>query len=353
MGEAVDFDALRTLGGIARCHAHHRPRAVALSVEGRDTDYGTFERHSCQVANTLLEQGISKGQRVAYVGKNNNYFFELLFGATKIGVVLCPIGWRLAAGEMAYMLEDSGAKLLFAGPEVETQMPEVPRLFSRSAKVIALEPGGASSEHFESWRSKGDPIDVDWRPTEENVVLQFHTSGTTGRPTGAMLAHRSILSVRRRVAKAKMNWNTWGLDDVSLAPMSVAHVGGGVWGVVGLFNDAKTIAAREFGPFKVLEFIERDGISKIFMGPAVLRIVVNQPRARQMDFGRLRYIVYGSSPMPLDLLRQYVDVFGCGFCQTYGMTETSGTIRSFTFRREFTIRRGTNACARRAFRCPV
>jgi hypothetical protein len=74
----------------------------------------------------------------------------------------------------------------------------------------------------------------------------------------------------------------------------VAHVGGGVWGGVGLFNDAKTIVAREFDPFKVLEFIERDVISKIFMGPAVPRIVVNQPRARQMDFGWLAASKYGS-----------------------------------------------------------
>jgi long-chain acyl-CoA synthetase len=326
MAETVDFDAMRTLGDIARYHAQHRPRDVALSFEGRETDYGTFERHTNQVANRLLAQGISKGQRVAYIGKNSDYFFELLFGAAKIGVVLCPINWRLAAAEMAYMFEDSCAELLFAGPEVGTQVQEVQRLLNRTVKEIALEPGGVSSEDFESWRSKGDPLGVDCHPSDEDVVLQFYTSGTTGRPKGAMLAHRSILGVRRCVANARMNWNIWGPGDVSLAAMPVSHVGGGVWGVVGLFNGAKTIVAREFDPFKVLDFIEQDGISKIFMVPAALRIVVNQPRARQVDFSRLRYIVYGSSPMPLDLLRQCLDVFGCGFCQTYGMTETSGTI---------------------------
>jgi long-chain acyl-CoA synthetase len=62
------------------------------------------------------------------------------------------------------------------------------------------------------------------------------------------------------------------------------------------------------------------------MVPAALRIIVNQPRARTVDFSRLKYMLYGSSPMPLDLLRQCMEVFGCGFCQTYGMTETSGTI---------------------------
>ncbi|MGF6601324.1 acyl-CoA synthetase (AMP-forming)/AMP-acid ligase II [Paraburkholderia sp. GAS448] len=326
MGEAVDFDAMRTLGDIARYHAQHRPLAVALSFEGRETDYGTFERHSNQVANRLLAQGISKGQRIAYIGKNSDYFFEILFGAAKIGVVLTPISWRLAPAEMAFMLEDSGAALIFAGPEVEPQVQQAVRLLKQPVDAIALEPGGAWSELYENWRSEGNPRDVEFRPDEEDVVLQLYTSGTTGRPKGSMLAHRGILGVRRQAAAAGMNWNRWSPDDVSLDAMPISHVGGSVWGVVGLFFGARTVVAREFDALKVLDFIERDGISKIFMVPAALRIVANQPRARQVDFSRLRYIIYGSSPMPLDLLRQCLDVFGCGFCQTYGMTETSGTI---------------------------
>jgi long-chain acyl-CoA synthetase len=77
---------------------------------------------------------------------------------------------------------------------------------------------------------------------------------------------------------------------------------------------------------KVLDFIERDRISKVFMVPAALQIVVRQPRSRTVDYGRLKYILYGASPIPLDLLRECMEVFGCGFCQQYGMTETSGAI---------------------------
>jgi long-chain acyl-CoA synthetase len=95
---------------------------------------------------------------------------------------------------------------------------------------------------------------------------------------------------------------------------------------VGLFNGAKGVVAREFDPFKVLDFIEGDHISKMFMVPAALQIVVRQPRARQVDYSRLKYILYGASPIPLDLLRECMEVFGCGFCQQYGMTETCGTI---------------------------
>jgi long-chain acyl-CoA synthetase len=123
-----------------------------------------------------------------------------------------------------------------------------------------------------------------------------------------------------------MPWNEWGPDDVSLVAMPVAHIGGTGWGIVGLYNGAKGVVAREFDPFKVLDFIEGDGISKMFMVPAALQIVVRQPRAREVDYSRMKYILYGASPIPLDLLRECMEVFGCGFCQQYGMTETCGTI---------------------------
>jgi long-chain acyl-CoA synthetase len=108
--------------------------------------------------------------------------------------------------------------------------------------------------------------------------------------------------------------------------MPVGHVGGSIWGTVGLLYGVKGVIAREFDPLSVLEFIERDRVSKLFMVPAALQIIVRHPRSREVDFGRLRYILYGASPIPVDLLRECIEVFGCGFCQQYGMTETAGTI---------------------------
>ncbi|MDB5584155.1 MAG: acyl-CoA synthetase [Bradyrhizobium sp.] len=322
----VDFEQMRTLGDIARYHARERPEAIALSFEGRDTSFAEFDRHTSQVASQLLADGIGPGQRVAYIGKNSDIYFEVLFGAAKAGIVLTPIGWRLSPSEMAYMLSDSGAALIFVGPEVRVQVSQAMDKLARPIKIIVLEPGSPKEPLFEAWRDAGrgeaGTADVD----ENDVVLQLYTSGTTGRPKGAMLAHRSILGVRRQAAGPKLAWNSWAPDDVSLAAMPVGHVGGSVWGVVGLFNGAKSVIAREFDPFTVLDYIEQDRISKIFLVPAALRIIVNQPKARSADFSRLKYILYGSSPMPLDLLRQCMEVFGCGFCQAYGMTETSGTI---------------------------
>ena len=324
---AVDFDQMPTLGDIARYHAKTRPGAVALTFEGRVTTFADFDRATNRVANALIAGGLKPGQRIAYVGKNSDHYFELLFGAAKAGVVMTPIGWRLAPPEVAYIIGDSQAPIVFVGPEVIAQSEAVAEHLPYRPKVVAMEVDGAGvNPLYEAWRDAAADADPGLAVSEHDVAVQLYTSGTTGKPKGAMLTHANILSGRRAAAEAQMAWNQWAPDDVSLVAMPVAHIGGTGWGIVGLYNGAKGVVAREFDPFRVLDFIEQDRISKMFMVPAAMQIVVRQPRAREVDYSRLKYILYGASPIPLDLLRECMEVFGCGFCQQYGMTETCGTI---------------------------
>lgn len=322
----VDFTRMPTLGAIAGYHAQERPGAVALTFEGRETTYADFDRLTDRVASALAQAGVRKGQRIAYVGKNSDHYFELLFGAAKIGAVMTPIGWRLSPAEVAYIVEDAEAALVFVGPEVIGQTQAVAALVAKPPPVIAMEPGDHAHPLYEAWRDAAPaaPPAVEIEPTD--VAVQLYTSGTTGKPKGAMLSHRNILGGRQAAAEAGLAWNTWGPDDISLVAMPVAHIGGTGWGIVGLMNGAKGVVAREFDPMKVLDFIEHDRVSKMFMVPAALQIVVRQPRAQTVDFSRMKYILYGASPIPLDLLRECMSVFGCGFVQQYGMTETCGTI---------------------------
>ncbi|MGE0827817.1 MAG: long-chain-fatty-acid--CoA ligase, partial [Hyphomonadaceae bacterium] len=194
-------------------------------------------------------------------------------------------------------------------------------------KIIAMEADGAGGAPvYEAWRDAQSDAAPGVEITSDDVAIQLYTSGTTGRPKGAMLTHANFLAGRRAAAEAKLAWFDWTAEDVSLIAMPNAHIGGTGWGVWTLLNGARGIIVREFDPLKVLDFIERDGVSKMFMVPAALQIVVRQPRAREIDYSRMKYILYGASPIPLDLLRECMEVFGCGFAQQYGMTETTGTV---------------------------
>jgi len=322
----IEIDRMTTLAEVSGRHARDRPSAVALSFEGRETTYSQFQQRSNQVANALIAGGVRPGERVAYLGKNCDRYFEILFGAAKAGAVMTPIGWRLAPAEATAVLEDCQARVVFLGPELAAQTAAVEGLTGRPLVLDIEAAADEGVRSYDSWRTVASTESPNVRIQPEDVVIQLYTAGTTGRPKGAMLTHANLLAKQRAASEAQLAWHAWTPDDVSLVAMPVGHIGGSLWGTVGLLFGAKGVIAREFDPREVLDYIERDRISKMFMVPTALQVVVRNPRSRQVDFSRLKYILYGASPMPLDLLRECLEVFGCGFCQQYGMTETSGAI---------------------------
>src|SRR6516165_3430601 len=98
---------IKTLAELPAYHAAHQGNKTVLSFEGRNTTFGQFDTHTNQIANGLIAMGLSPGDRIAFLGKNSDWYFELLFGAIKAGVVLAPVGWRLAEPEVLFILENS------------------------------------------------------------------------------------------------------------------------------------------------------------------------------------------------------------------------------------------------------
>src|SRR4051794_38307842 len=105
---------------ITRELAVAQPDRIALAFEGRDTTYAEFETHTNQVANALLDAGVKNGDRLAYFGKNSDSYFEVFFGAAKMGAATTPINWRLAGPEVVYMLQDSRPRSCLSGRNSST-----------------------------------------------------------------------------------------------------------------------------------------------------------------------------------------------------------------------------------------
>jgi acyl-CoA synthetase (AMP-forming)/AMP-acid ligase II len=316
-----------TLVDMLCARAKTRGDAIALEFEGRQTTFTDLDIKANRVANGLKALGVRPRERIAYLGKNSDIYFELLLGAMKANAVMTPVNWRLAGPEIAFIVGDCKAPVLFVGPEFIEQVRGIRAQLPDVRTLIATEGGGPGWQDFAAWRDaqSSDEPKVEIGP--QDIAIQLYTSGTTGKPKGAMLSHANFLNlVETGTGEDKPEWNIWTEDDVSLVAMPVFHIGGTGWGVLGLYYGAKGVIAREFDPNKVLEFIERSAITKLFMVPAAMQFVVRQPRAREVDFSKLKYMLYGASPIPAALLKECIEVFGCGFVQMYGMTETTGTI---------------------------
>lgn len=314
------------LADVVRIQGKNRGDAIVFDFEDRQTTFAEFDRHTNQIANGMIALGVKPHERVAYLGKNSDIFFELLIGAIKANVVMAPVNWRLAGPEIAFIVEDCKAAILFVGPEFVDQVRGIKGSLPSVRTIMTTEGGAPEWNDVIKWRDAQSSADPHVEIEPQDIAIQLYTSGTTGRPKGAMLSHANFLSLVRAGQDNKPDWNTWSEDDVSLVAMPIFHIGGSGWGTLGIYHGAKGVIAREFDPTKVLDFFEHAKITKLFMVPAAMQFVVRQPRARTMDFSRLRYMLYGASPIPAALLKECIEVFKCGFVQMYGMTETTGTI---------------------------
>lgn len=306
------------LGDMSALYAGETPDKIAFICEDRQQTYAQFDAHVNQVANKLSAMGAKAQGRIGYIGKNSDYYFELLLGGNKANQVMVPVNWRLAPPEVAYVLKDAEVETMFVDHGFESMVDGLKDQLPSLKNIIPI-------SGYEAWRDSASTATPEISVTPDDVCVQLYTSGTTGNPKGVQLAHRNLFGLRRPDIEDE-SWQRWTESDVSLVAMPNFHIGGTGWGISGLYVGAKNVVMPEFDPGQVLDFINQYRISKLFMVPAALQIVVRDPRAKDTDFSCLDCILYGASPIPLDLLKECMEVFGCGFAQMYGMTETTGTI---------------------------
>ncbi|KQT35299.1 hypothetical protein ASG29_04155 [Sphingomonas sp. Leaf412] len=308
-----DTVAISTFGALVRDHAAARPDAAALSFADRRWTYAALDLHANRIAHALLRDGIVAGDRIAWLGRNSDVVALLALACARAGAIFVPINWRLAPLEIAHILADCGARALVLGDGYRTPAG-APPIATLDARTLV---DGAWLDA----RMIAPDVAVDARDT----VLMMYTSGTTGLPKGVMLSHRSLFgtsTLRRRTA---VPWDDWSADDVTLVPVPLAHIGG--FGMLArtLFFGGEAVVQEGFDPGDVLDAIAHRRISKVGLVPTAMKMVIDHPRSREVDYRRIRTMIYGAAPITLDLLREAIEVFGCRFAQSYGMSETSGT----------------------------
>ncbi|MEM6494747.1 MAG: AMP-binding protein, partial [Pseudomonadota bacterium] len=250
--------------------AQARPDGVALETGDRRTTYGEAEPLTRQLIAFLQAQGVSKGDRFAYLGKNTDRYFLLLYAAGRMGAVIAPVGWRLAPPEIGYILSDTGAKVLIAEAE-----------FVDTATAVAaeMESGPVVFDAGETFRvaTTLEPA-VFSPPTLDEPVLQLYTSGTTGHPKGAQLSNRNLFSLRKPSLEEALPWQRFEPSDCVLGAMPIAHIGGTGSGPIAVANGVRIHVLPEFTPAGALDAIE-GGATLLFLVPAAIQMMIQHPKA--------------------------------------------------------------------------
>ncbi len=189
----LEIAGVPTVADIVRRHAMARPEAIAIHFEGRKITYRDLNRRANQVANALIAAGIRPQARIAVLAKNGPAFFELWFGAAKANAVLVPINFRLAPPEIAFVVNDAQAELLFVGADFYGAVEKIAHDLKHARAIIALDGKHPQWADYTAWSARASAADPGLPILASDCAVQMYTSGTTaaGRWSASMPARRT------------------------------------------------------------------------------------------------------------------------------------------------------------------
>ncbi|MFJ2829016.1 fatty acid--CoA ligase [Streptomyces sp. NPDC087263] len=316
-----------TLTHTSRAHAGSRPDHAAIICEDRVTTYTKLHRDSNRAAHALRAQGVGRGDRVAYLGRESENYYLVILACAKVGAVLVPVNWRLTPYEVDHILRDSGASLVFVDDEfwdtLEKVRPQLPALHT-VIRTDGMDSDGepARGTGLPAWYADRPDTDPAQAAEPDDAVVQIYTSGTTGLPKGAVLAHRSFFTLPAAMREHGVAWIDWLPDDISLISLPGFGIAGIGW-FMHTFNAGGTsVVMPQFDPQEAVRLIRTYGVTTTFAAPAMLQAMAAERGAGPEAFTSLRKIAYGAAPMSETLLKRCLETFACEFAQIYASTET-------------------------------
>ena len=296
-----------TLGRWLADRARTTPQRVAIRFLGQDLTYAELDSRATRLAAGLAARGLRRGDRLATLTTTSPDHVATFFACARLGVALQPISWRLASAEVAYQLEDAEPSLLLASDDYV----ELAR--NAGTKVEIARIGDPTLE------ADGEVEDV---ARDDDPLLLVYTSGTTGKPKGALLSHANCF------------WTNLSFDrttslrdgDVVLQVLPQFHVGG--WNVQPLlawWKGATVVLEPAFDAARALDLIAEHGVTTMMGVPATYLFLAQEPGFAVADLSSLRLAVVGGAPMPEALLETWI-ARGIEIVQGYGLTEAAPNV---------------------------
>ncbi|WP_167493020.1 acyl-CoA synthetase [Micromonospora ureilytica] len=281
--------------------------------------YGQFAEAADRISAVLRERGVGKGDPVAYLGENSPEFLQVMFGAAQVGAVFVPVNTRLAAPEIAYVLADSGARVLIHDPDFAVSVASAAPA-AQTPYVIVNGEGTADRPGLARLtRAASTPFTDHADTAHEDPAAIVYTSGTTGRAKGAVLTHGNLTWV---ALNCVVDYDVVSTDvALMISPLfHVASLGMGALPVI--LKGATMVIEKGFEPGRALAQIERHGITMLSGVPTTYQLMADHPAWASTDLSTLTKLTCGGSAVPTRILNAY-EARGLSFSQGYGMTEAA------------------------------
>jgi fatty-acyl-CoA synthase len=316
MTDNVYRTELTPVAFLRRSAAVFPDRSAVVHGQRRIT-YAEFEERVNRLSSALLDAGLEKHQRVAFLSPNTPALLEAHFAVPAAGGILVAINTRLSTQEIEYILQDSGARFLFVDRELYSLVED---LDLSDLQVVHIHDTGDRDDPYEVLLAAGSSMPgPDRLEDEEEPISMNYTSGTTGRPKGVLYTHRgAYLNALGEVIETGMNF-----DSVYLWTLPMFHCNGWcfTWAVTAVAGTH--VCLRQLDPDHIWELLRQEGVTHYNGAPTVQIMLVNSPRAQRLE-RPVTVAVAGAPPSPT-LLGQLQEL-NFRPIHLYGLTETYGPI---------------------------
>jgi len=311
-------------------HAREQPDTPCIILDERELSYAQLQARSAQLANAMIESGLRQGDRFAFILKNSIESVIAYMAGSIAGLVPVPINWRLASGEWEYILNDAGVSLLIAEADYYDGLEGIRAKLTHIRVYVSV-----GMQTPRGWRGfdefcEGRSIVCPKVPvSERDIYYQMYTSGTTGRPKGALLTHYAVIAnamLTMPYFRAVM-----GPGKRTLVVMPMFHVGAASFVIGNIVSGSTMVIHREFSPHHVADALSNREIAVVNLVPSMIQAMLAQvDDISRRDFSSLEVIIYGASSISEETLRRAMDIFDCSFFQGFGQTESSAVITFLT-----------------------
>jgi long-chain acyl-CoA synthetase len=298
-----------------------RGNHLAIVCGNTRLTWNEFEERTDALARGLAAFGVQRGDRVAVLMLNCHCYLELYYACARMGAVIVPLNIRLARPEIVFILNDSETKVLVVD---KTFAPYATgrNSFPTVEHVLYLGDETPSDMlNYEDVLGKGRNMqeNVDQFMADDDLSGLYYTGGTTGRAKGVMLSHKNVVSNAIHI----INSTGYTDRDIYLHAAPMFHLAD----IASTFSltmlGARHVFIPMFNPTHVLQAIQDEKITVTLLVPTMINAVLNHPDVSKYDVSSVRRITYGASPMPVELLKKGLKMWGQIFGQGYGMTETA------------------------------
>jgi long-chain acyl-CoA synthetase len=306
----------QTLGDLVRRNAKNHPEKIAVVCEDTALTHKELNQRANRLANSLLAMGVEKGDRVAVLATNCLEWIEMYFGIAKTGAIADLLNFMLRPGELEYVINYTGAKVLILQSEFLEAVQSIRDNLCVEGYILL---GGAAEgmtpyDGLLAQASTREP-EVPISPTDDAFI--YFTGGTTGKPKGVPLSHGNIIA---NTVNSIIEAGT-KRDDSYLLTTPIFHLAAGANIFFAAYMGCKMVVCKSFDPEQALYLTQRERITNVLLVPTMVNAVLQVPSFSKYDLSSMKLITYGASPMPIEILREGLDRFPCGFMQLYGQTE--------------------------------